>query len=225
METLKVLSIDIGIKNLGYVYCKMNLVPPEINKYKARLINNDYTLNKSNTLKNIRVLDCNRVDITHVKHNLVKYCDCKLHHDNCIPDYLDHFIQETPHFEECDVLILERQPPVGITNVQDLLFTKFREKVLLISPGSIHKFFNFNSEKVSDETERYNARKEKSECVAQSYLTNYKTFTTNIRKHDIADALLMIIYYYTTQMERIIENSLYVKDPTCIDFEEFKYTL
>jgi hypothetical protein len=130
METLKVLSIDVGITNLGYVYAKLNLdISKFTSKYKAHIENEKHQFNN-----NIDILDCNRIDITKVKHKKVPYCVCKLHHDRCIPDYLDHFIQETSYFKECDVLIIERQPPVGITNVQDLLFKLFREKVLLISP-------------------------------------------------------------------------------------------
>jgi len=214
METLKVLSIDVGITNLGYVYSEVKITSPEAgSKYKAHLLNNDYTLNKENIKKCIRVLDCNRVDITNVKHKHVQFCDCKLHHDRCIPDYLDHFVQETVYFEECDVLIVERQPPVGITNVQDLLFKQFRDKVLLISPGSVHKYFGLNSV--------YTERKEKSEKISELYLSQFSKFTKNIRKHDISDALLMIIYYYKTKMKSIIENYTFKND--IVDFEKYKF--
>jgi len=214
METLKVLSIDIGITNLGYVYSKIQLTPPELSKYKANFLNQDYNLNKENIKKDIQIIDCNRVDITTTRHNRVKFCDCKLYHDNCIPDYLDHFIQETIYFEECDVLVIERQPPVGITNVQDLLFTKFREKVLLISPGSVHKYFNLPSC-------AYELRKEKSEKIAEEYLFNFRKFTNNIRKHDISDAMLMILYYYKTRMETVINETKIENE--VLDFEQFRF--
>ena len=64
METLKVLSIDIGITNLGYVYSEIDLKSPEINKYKAHNLNENYVLNKENIKKDIRIIDCNRIDKT-----------------------------------------------------------------------------------------------------------------------------------------------------------------
>jgi len=216
METIKVLSIDIGITNLGYVYSEIKIYPHEIeSKYKARLQNNNYLLNLENIKKDIKVIDCNRIDITKVKHRRVPFCVCKLHHDRCIPDYLDHFIQETVYFDECDVLIIERQPPVGITNVQDLLFKLFREKVLLISPGSVHKYFNLPSCE-------YELRKLKSEKLSEIYLSAFDKFTSNIRKHDISDAMLMIIYYYKIRMELVIESTQVQKSD--VDFEQFRFT-
>ena len=218
MESLKVLSIDIGIINLGYVYSEVKITLPEAkSKYKAHLLNNNYLLNKENIKKCIRVLDCNRVDITNILHKRIQTCDCKLHHDRCIPDYLDHFIQETPHFNECDILIVERQPPVGITNVQDLLFKQFREKVLLISPGSIHKYFGLST--------IYNERKEESEKIAETFLSNFSKFTTNNRKHDISDALLMTVFYYKKKMEIVINSKNYRENLPIHDFDKYKFTL
>jgi hypothetical protein len=160
---MKILSIDVGIINLGYVFCS---------------VENDV----------IDVIHCDRVDITYVKHCNVKWGDCKLHHENCIPDYLDHFIQENnTFFEEADIVLIERQPPVGITNVQDLLFTRFRSKVKLISPNSVHKHFMMSKD--------YSIRKIQSENITTEYLKEISTFIYNTRKHDICDAMLLVMYY------------------------------
>jgi len=212
MEKLKVFSIDIGITNLGYVYSELQIDTDFGSKYKANMYNENYLLNIINSKKDITIIDCDRIDITKVKHKKVAYCVCKLHHDRCIPDYLDHFIQETEYFRECDVLLLERQPPVGITNVQDLLFKLFRDKVKMISPGSIHKYFGFPSGE-------YNIRKELSEKVSEEYLSNFSTFTKNIRKHDIADAMLMIIFYYKNLKKEFIE----LHSKNFDDFEQFRF--
>jgi len=209
METLKVLSIDIGIINLGYVYAELDISLKSPSKYKAKL-------EILNFKQKITILDCNRVNITKVKHTKVSRCNCLLHHENCIPDYLDHFIQETPYFEECDVLILERQPPVGITNVQDLLFTKFRDKVVLISPVSVHKYFDLPSC-------NYELRKQKSEILAEDYLKYLDTFINNTRKHDISDAMLMIVYYYKLKMENIINYKHFIQNSS--DFEQFRFVI
>jgi hypothetical protein len=96
---------------------------------------------------------------------------------------------------ECDVLLLERQPPVGITNVQDLIFSIFRKKVQLISPNKIHKYFGMSKD--------YVIRKQESEKISEYYLNDFKKFTNNSRKHDISDAMLMLIYFYSEKITEI----------------------
>ena len=206
---MKILSIDIGITNLGYVYAELDIKAPETgSKYKNLLLNSFYE--QSNC--NIKVLECDRVDITNVHHRRVRFCDCKLLHERCIPDYLDHFVQEHPVFEECDVLLLERQPPFGITNVQDLLFTRFREKVKMLNPNSFHVFFNFSRD--------YEMRKIESTKIANNFLNTFFNYNVNERKHDISDALIMIIYYRKIQIDKLIRETCYNKT---INFDEYKY--
>jgi hypothetical protein len=216
METLRVLSIDVGIINLGYTYSELKIsIPNHSSKYKARKYNNDYKLNLENLKKNIVILDCNRVDITNMKHNRVCSSVCTLRHDRCIPDYIDHLVQEIPFFEECDVLLIEQQPPQGIQNVQDLLFKQFRHKVCLVSPNSIHKYFQLPGD--------YLERKERSEKIAETFLSNFSKFTTNDRKHDISDALLMTIFYYKTKINSLIETSEFVGE--IHDFDKFRFKI
>jgi hypothetical protein len=209
-----ILSIDIGITNLGYVYSSVEFNTEFVgSKMKNLIINSNY--NKELIQNNICILKCNKVNITKMRHDVVKKECCKLFHDNCIPDYLDHFIQENQElFDKADIILLERQPPVGITNVQDLLFKQFRNKVLLISPNSVHKYFNLSKE--------YSIRKQQSEKISNDYLYNFKNFANNIRKHDISDALLMTIYYYKIETDRLINNTVFTSEIRL--FEEFTFT-
>ena len=218
MDKLKILSIDVGIINLGFIYATIYF--PEIektSKYNNLQNNNSYHLNKESIKKNIHVINCNRIDITKIKHSKIKACNCSLRHESCIPDYLDHFIQEhLDYFNECDILLIERQPPMGITNVQDLLFTRFRNKVKLISPNSVHKYFGFGHD--------YNIRKEQSEFIALDYLLHFNSFVSSIRKHDMSDALLMIIFYYYTTNRELIEKTDYNYDNDhFLNFEKFRF--
>lgn len=179
-----VLSIDVGIINLGYVFAELDT--------------------------SIVVKQCNKVDITKMRHRTVSYCNCKLHHDFCIPDYIDHFIQEHYYlFEQADIILIERQPPVGITNVQDLLFSKFRDKVKLISPNAVHKFFKMDKD--------YETRKIESNTIGLEYLTHFENYHNYERKHDISDALLLVLYYFKTLPPP--------KKPNIIvdDFEQFRF--
>ena len=183
---LKILSIDIGIINLGYVYAELD--------------------------EQINVIECNKIDITKMKHNKVSHCNCKLHHDNCIPDYIDHFIQENDFFENSDIILIERQPPVGITNVQDLIFSKFRNKVKLVSPNTIHKFFKMTKG-------NYDLRKIESLNLSFEFLNDFKTYQIHERKHDMSDAMLILIHYFKNQ----IKPKIIKKKDFLIDFEEFRF--
>ena len=202
---MKVLSIDIGIINLGYVFAELVF---DAEKYTNYIKNN--TTDREGQ---INVINCDRVNITIMKHNKVQYCDCKLHHDLCIPDYIDHFIQENDYiFNLADIILIERQPPVGITNVQDLIFTKFRNKVTLISPNSVHKYFNMSK--------NYDVRKLQSESISNDYLSSFTKFNNNTRRHDMSDAMLMLIYYH-----KIHSDTLFNKrkaDKEILDFEQFR---
>jgi hypothetical protein len=190
METLKVLSIDIGIINLGYVFAEIDQ-------------------------GTIKVLECNRVNITIMRHQTVAWCDCRLHHDYCIPDYLDHFIQEQSHlFEQANLILIERQPPVGITNVQDLIFSRYRNKVKLISPNTIHRHFKMTRND-------YDLRKIESETITRDYLENFVNFTDNVRRHDISDAMLMIIYHSQNLVSQNVFSKSLQKSKK--DFEQFRF--
>jgi hypothetical protein len=142
-------------------------------------------------------------------HKRVCSEDCALHHERCVPDYIDHFIQEhESFFNEADKVLIERQPIMGITNVQDLLFQRFRSKVLLVSPNTLHKHFKLSKD--------YSVRKEESENLCSEYLSSKLNYTKEYRKHDISDAMLMILYYSTLlpkKKRKILVN----------DFEQFRY--
>ncbi len=184
MNNLFILSIDVGITNLGYVFANVD--------------------------EDVTVINCGKVNIKNVTHDTVNPNECCLHHDNCIPDYLDHFIQNHKSmFDTAELIIIERQPPVGgITNVQDLLFKLFRERVLLISPRSVHSYFNMSKS--------YDTRKIQSERIAKGYLESFKSFTDIARKHDISDAMLMILYYKSTIKKKTPEQF-------DLNFERFRF--
>ena len=114
-------------------------------------------------------------------------------------------------FDTSELIIIERQPPMGVTNVQDLLFTKYRHKVVLMNPGRIIKYFMMSRD--------YSKRKMESEKIASKYLCSFSNFYNNIRKHDISDAMLMLIYYYSTKNKELFKNSKKV----VLDFEQFRF--
>lgn len=224
---MKILSIDIGIVNLGYVLADINTninleehfndgkfskLIIKLNKNRKELFSDGI---KQILLNNIVINECDRVDITNVKHSFVPRHICKLHHDFCIPDYLDHFVQEKRSmFESAEIILLERQPPTGITNVQDLLFSRFRDKVFLVSPNTIHRYFGLPKD--------YSFRKMESEKLSIDFLKHFVKFNDNIRKHDISDSLLMLLHYHH---QKIIDytNSIVTNEIKRVtDFEKFR---
>jgi len=116
------------------------------------------------------------------------------------------FIDEySPIFNESKYILIERQPLQGLTSIQEIIAYTFPEKVVLISPRSMHCYFGISYLDYSD-------RKSKTIEIANTYLNNFPDYI-NSRKHDLADALCILLYYINKIM-------LTSKD---IDFNEFKY--
>lgn len=98
-----------------------------------------------------------------------------------------------------DKILIERQPPSGFTNIEILLHYMFKDKVILISPVSMHTHFGMRHL-------NYDQRKERTITIANKYLETEIPFE---RKHDIADALCMIVYFN-------FRNSVHI-------FDKFRY--
>lgn len=134
------------------------------------------------------VLMARKVDITRYEHERVSQCECRLHHSREMADYVLHFIQEyRDHLEEADKILVERQPPGGFGAIETLIVATFREKVDVISPNSMHKHFGIGHLD-------YEHRKQKTEEIAGQYLEHLDSYTRLLRKHDVADAMCMVLY-------------------------------
>lgn len=95
------------------------------------------------------------------------------------------FLSDYDHlFKEADTVLIERQPPAGLTNIESLLHYIYMDKVVLISPLSVHRHFGMSHLD-------YDQRKERSISIAGKYINDIPYE----RQHDIADALCMIIHY------------------------------
>ena len=151
-------AIDVGYKNLG-------LIQVELNANATVVVNPTF----------MKKIDISRI---RCKHN------CTIPHTNEVADLVAHFIQEYRDIlDSADVILMERQPPTGLTNVEAILFFVFRNKIKLISPNSVHCHFGFNHLD-------YEQRKERVVSIASKYIT----LPEISRKHDIADAFCIILY-------------------------------
>lgn len=177
-------SIDVGVINLALVFA---------------LVDEKYTLQ--------RILHAELVDTTVLQHVRVGADVCTLGHSKTMTDRLTHFVQErAPWFEQCDKVLIERQPPLGLTNVQELLFLLFRAKAELVSPNAMHKHFNINGF-------TYEGRKQRTVEIATPYLTLHAAYNALDRQHDIADAVCQLLFWLHTTCTSIFPPKRLVHRP------------
>ena len=130
-----------------------------------------------------------RSDITLMRHNRIPAHMCQIPHTRETCDRVAHFIQDNEDIlEEADCILIERQPPMGLKDVEALIMSRFRNKAILISPNKLHKFLMIN-------TYDYEERKVHTEKIAREYLSSIYTFTNEVRRHDMADAACMCIFH------------------------------
>jgi hypothetical protein len=186
---MKITSIDVGYHNLGLV--------------KA-FIDDTYEI----TVEQIFT-----VDLPKLPHRQIKRQDCQLNHTSELADLMAHFIQEFGHLlDEADKILIERQPPTGLTSIETLLFYLYRNKTELISPNSMHKHFMIGQLE-------YEKRKERTVEFSSQLLENFEFYKELERKHDIADAVCMIIFYNSTNKEKYRLEHI----DKSISFDQFRY--
>lgn len=163
---VRVTSIDIGVQHLALVLIEGG----------ARF----------------EILTYDLVDLVKLEHRRVSRDSCKLHHTNHVVDRIHHLIQEFPiYFEGDHIILIERQPPQGLTDVEAVLVTLFRQRCLLLSPNAVHK-------KMGQRGFTYDERKKMSESIALQYFTREQLEGLGhlSRFHDISDAVLQALYYF-----------------------------
>ena len=170
---MRIASIDIGYYNLGLV---------------VATVTEDFVVSEVDFAQ--------KIDLgSSLIHGKVSRRDCGLYHTNHMCDKVDHFIQEYGDLiKDCDVLLLERQPPGGFGNIESLLCKQFRCQAVMIHPRSLHKFLNTGNLS-------YEERKVGSELAAADYLEVVGSYLELERKHDVADAMCMILYYLHLRRE------------------------
>jgi hypothetical protein len=133
-----------------------------------------------------------RVDLTEMPHKRVDFHKCDIPHTNEMADLVAHFMQEYhPIFEKADIILLERQPPGGLLEIQSLLLFKYRRKAQLVSPNSVHAYFTMNHLD-------YEGRKERSLALARHRHPG-KIPETSSRWHDVSDAILFAHFWCSRQ--------------------------
>ena len=125
-----------------------------------------------------------KIEVEYVKK--VSLGDYKYIQSNDFVDLIPLFVEDHRHiFDAADKILIERQPPGGFQNIEILLHYMFKDKVSLISPVSMHTHFGMRHLD-------YEERKERTVSMTEKYLKDDIPYE---RKHDIADAFCMIMYY------------------------------
>ena len=172
-ETTILVAIDVGIHHMGIVY--------------AHCVLNELIIDN---------FDCVNITQFPCKRSLQNQ-DCPFQHTHTLTDYLDHFFLQYHHwFQSADVLLVERQPIMGQVAVEQLIYSRYRDKVLLVSPRSIHTFFRWQFQ--GSVEERYAQRKIHSVQIGCKHLTQQQIqkLYQCIRQHDVTDAICICVYWF-----------------------------
>lgn len=172
IKSITITSVDIGVLHLAFTYARINV---ETSVWRVEEI-----LQKK--MINIKDFGCDLLT-------------CPLYHGKCVTDYLRHLVNRESCFKDCNELIIERQPPQGLQNVQEFFINEFRDKVELIPPRSMQKWYHIHNF-VGTEEERRDQRKIASENIATKLLVPFEHTLDGLeRKHDVADSVLQLFYY------------------------------
>lgn len=92
-------------------------------------------------------------------------------------------------FDTSDKILIERQPLVGLTGVEEVIFFMFRQRCVKVSPNAMHSHFKINRLD-------YEGRKEKTVARARPWLIGHEGWLKNPdRQHDMADAMCIILWW------------------------------
>lgn len=167
---MKIISVDIGYHNMALI---------------EAVVDNEYE---------VTVTDVHLVDLKNLPHKRISVQECCLHHTNELGDLLAHFIQEYDSvFKSADRILVERQPPTGLTQIETLIFYLYRDKTILVSPNAMHSHF-----KISHLD--YEERKKQTINIAHDYLNKFPHLG---RKHDASDALCLLLFHLWPDKEKI----------------------
>lgn len=120
-------------------------------------------------------------------HRRVPAATCTLHHSAMTVDKVAHVVQEFGDWlDAAEEVIIERQPPGGMTDVEQLLVASTRNKARLMAPQTMHAHLGLSRL-------NYEQRKRATEAFASSLCPALQAHTGLRRKHDIADAVCLAV--------------------------------
>ena len=183
-----VMSIDIGIQHLG--------ISIGITDEAYNLIEIEW----------VQLIDI--TEYTH-KHDLLG-AECHVDHESrTFADWLQHlFLEYDTLFSGVDYILVERQPPVGLVVIEQIIFLRWRQKCRLVSPRSMHSHFGIGSAAIAPGDEGYEKRKRMTEAIARRNgvwhpraVTEYEQLS---RKHDISDSICLMLFWLSKEKAKYV---------------------
>ena len=172
-------------------------------------------------MANYSVLMAERVNISEFRCGP----DCSLYHSRMTSDWVEHFLVEFHDvLSSADVILLERQPPVGHRDVEQLLVAALRGKIQMVHPISVHSFLGMRGL-------NYDERKVAAVHRARQLFGSTTVGATSLRDgrvHDVADAMMMIHYYCcrvvrTWDAEKGSDSPIKATASLVAHFEQFRF--
>lgn len=150
------------------------------------------------------VVHCSNTDLREVR--------CKK--KNCIFDRNDkgsshkilHFLESGAFrvFDNSDYIVIERQPLVGLTGVEQslliMLKNRYRRRkyIELISPNTLHAHYGLSTDRAE--------RKQQVEGIVGPYLETFRNYKRATRKHDMADACIYCLFFIQVYLPNILSS-------------------
>jgi hypothetical protein len=120
--------------------------------------------------------------------------------------YVRNFLARfKPYFADAKVVLIERQMRVNMRIIQSVIQALYFEKCIVVSPRLVKMHYDLS-------TKSYKGNKAKSvEWATEFALSNPGTFATGVtnefslskKKDDMADALIMVLYYLDTYSNQL----------------------
>lgn len=123
--------------------------------------------------------------------------ECRLRHSTHIVDRISHmFKRYEPYFEDADLILLEFQCPHSAgCSFENLVYFKYGHKTQLVYPHELHTHYKTRGI-------TYDERKAVTVEIVSPTLALCANFKNMVRKHDVSDATLFIMYYCEKQKSR-----------------------
>jgi hypothetical protein len=158
---LLILGIDIGIVNLA---CAEAVVTDDFEDLKIRQVN--------------------LVNLMKLEHNRVPLAECPLFHTGMAVDRVAHLVQERQAlFDAAHTIVVERQPPGGLRDVEQVLVSLFRHKAVVMAPQTMHAF-------IGSSCSPYSIRKQLAIAFAETFVPSLTTLFP-VKADDAADAVCL----------------------------------
>lgn len=191
------IGIDIGVLHLGLAFASTN---------------DDYS--------SLKIEKTVLIDMT----TECSSSGCSLFHTGFACDRVLHVIQaHQKSFDDCDHVVIERQPPTGIRDVEQVFAALFRPKAIIVQPQTMHAY-------IGSSGFDYDRRKDLATKFACRYVPDIEDRYE--RAHDVADAVCLVATVRSQLFTKAIEARLKseaktrqaaAKTSTTLDLDRFRY--